>query len=473
MPSSKTVQRRLAPRWRFFSQSNDGELYIEGISVSHIAHKYGTPVYVMVEREIRDRLRRFQNAFSYPKLRPQYASKCNSNLEILRMCREEGFDLDASSVGEIILGLLADFTPEQITFTSLFKTEQDILFAAKIGVSAITLDSLEEIRRTERLGQKISQKIKIFLRINPLISLGKYSTKKHKYGIPLHQAKKAINQAIASEYLNLKGLHFHGANITDPRAYYLAARKLLQLAKYSLQKGNRIENIDLGGGFPVQVGSDKKCFQPEDMGIDFSRYFERQCHNIGLAPPTLIFEPGKFIVQNSGIGITKIVSKKKLPFGDVLVVDGSTYSFVPDVIVAHEKYAILPATKMNKPFNKNYDVAGCTCDIIDAIAIKHKFPLLDENDLLLIMDVGAYSSVLATNFNTLKRAPMVLVRENQSLKLIRRRDRYSEMFAPELDILKVADPKELKNYYNLHRTSIDKIWAGNTNGNGKKHDTNS
>ncbi len=466
VPISKPPKRRLDPRWRFLTQSHSGELFIEGISVSTIAHKYQTPVYVMIEREIRDRLRRFQNAFSYPKLRPQYASKCNSNLEILRICREEGFELDASSVGEIILGLLADFTPEQITFTNLYKTDQDILFAAKVGVLAITLDSLEEIQRTETLGKKIGQQIRIFLRVNPMITLGKYSTKKHKYGIPLHQIKKAINLCVSSEYLDLKGLHFHGSNISDPRVYYIATRKMLQLAKYSLSKGNRIEYIDLGGGFPVQVGNDKKCFQPEDMGIDFSHYFEKQCHKIGLATPVLIFEPGKFVVQNSGIGITKIVSKKKLPVAETLVVDGSSYSFVPDVIVIHEKYTILPATKMNRPFNKTYDIAGCTCDVIDAIATKQRFPLLEENDLLAIMDVGAYSSVLATNFNTLKRAPMVLVRENQTLKLIRRRDRYSEMFAPELDILKVADPKELKNYYNIHRTSIDKIWTGNPS-NGK------
>ena len=118
---SKIYQK---PRWDYLTQTKNGALMIEGLSVHDIVKKFGSPVYVMVERAIRERFRQFKKAFPYPKLRVQYATKCNSNLEIMRIANEEGIELDASSVGEIILGLLADFAPQEITFTNLYKTEQ-------------------------------------------------------------------------------------------------------------------------------------------------------------------------------------------------------------------------------------------------------------------------------------------------------------------------------------------------------------
>src|SRR3989338_10186274 len=144
-------------RWRhFLSQDKDGILHIEGISVRDLQKKYGTPLYVFVEEEIRQRFRNFKKAFTYPKFLPQYPCKVNSNLEVLRIAREEGFEFDASSVGEMILGLLADFEPYQITFTNLYKTEHDIVFAITIGVKAITVDSLEE-RSEEHTSELQSQ----------------------------------------------------------------------------------------------------------------------------------------------------------------------------------------------------------------------------------------------------------------------------------------------------------------------------
>src|SRR3989344_2026786 len=135
-------------RWRhFLSVDKEGILHVEGVSVKDLQKRFGTPLYVFVEEEIRHRLRSFKNAFNYGQFKPQYACKCNSNLEVLRIVREEGFEFDASSVGEIILGLLADFEPNQITFTNLYKTEQDLFFAATVGVKAITVDSTEELAK--------------------------------------------------------------------------------------------------------------------------------------------------------------------------------------------------------------------------------------------------------------------------------------------------------------------------------------
>src|SRR3989338_8401097 len=132
--------RYMRERWQnFLSQDSRGMLMIERVPVDRLVEKYGTPLYVMVESEIRSRLRRFKKVF--PNFNLQYAVKCNSNLEILRIAREEGFDLDCSSVGELILGLLADFKPKQLMLTNLFKNEQALHFAVKMGIQAITADS--------------------------------------------------------------------------------------------------------------------------------------------------------------------------------------------------------------------------------------------------------------------------------------------------------------------------------------------
>lgn len=463
-------KRYLKPKWSFLGQDRKGILTLEGVPVTDLAQKYGTPLYILIESEIRDRLRRFKNAFLYEKLRPQYACKCNSNLEILKIVREEGFELDVSSVGEIILGLLADFSPDQITFTNLYKTEQDIMFAAKVGVRAITADSLEEIRKIGTVAEKMQSPIRMFIRINPNIRYGNKVQKIHsfgtplvaaKYGIPIAYAKKAIAMAKSYEFIDIIGLHFHGGYMPNYRVYFQAAKKLLKLAKFCKEEHNIIiQDIDLGGGFPVQY-NDEAIFTPEEMGKKFVRYFKKLLVNYDLQWPNLVFEPGKFIVANAGVGLVKVISKKPTKNKKILVTDGSTYAMLPDPIIYQTYYEILPATRMSLPRVRKYDIAGCTCDCIDILASNRKLPVLKENDILAIMDTGAYSNAMASNFNNLKRPPMVMIKENGSIKLIRRRDRYSEMFAPELDVLKMADPKEMKQLYNLSRINMGKIWGPN------------
>ena len=195
------------------------------------------------------------------------------------------------------------------------------------------------------------------------------------------------------------------------------------------------------------------------MGKKFVEFFMKKIIQYDLPPPYLIFEPGKFICAHAGMGLVKVISKKNLGKKKVLVTDGSTYAFVPDPIIYHAYYEMLPANKMNRRVCKKYTIAGCTCDSIDIIGSNRDFPQLEEHDLIAIMDCGAYSNVMASNFNTLKRAPMVMIREDGTVKLIRRRDRYSEMFAPELDVLKMADPQELKKFYDISRLNLDKLWG--------------
>ncbi len=446
-------------RWDFLTDRKNGTLYIEGVSVHELAKKYCTPLYVIVERAIRERFREFKKAFPYPRLRVQYATKCNSNLEIMRIANQEDIELDASSVGEIILALLADFEPREITFTNLYKTEQDILFAARVGVQAITADSIEELAVIEQAGKKLRKKIPVFLRFNPIIDLGSYTTRKLQYGIPYAWFRKSIDIAMKLRHLDVVGLHFHGSYISNPKVYFIAAKKMFKIAEYLITEYNhRIKFLDLGGGFPIATG-DEEVFHPRDMGARLSAYIMYQANKIGLPLPKLIFEPGKFCVANAGMGLVKVISSKRTGNLRTVIVDGSTYAFLPDPLIYEAFYDMLPATKMRRRRQYNYRVSGCTCDSIDLLSKSVYLPRLEAGDLLAIMDCGAYSNTMASNFNSLKRAPIVMIKENGTTKLIRRRDRYSDMFAPELDVLKVADPNELKHYYNLLRVNMNKVWG--------------
>lgn len=448
-------RKYLRSRWKhFLSQDKEGDLLIEGVRVCEIVKKHGSPAYILIDQEIRNRCRDFFDAFKYPRFRPQYACKCNSNLEVLKIVREEGFDFDASSVGEIILGLLADFTPEQITFTNLYKTKKDIIFAANIGISAITIDSLEELGTAIEAAKQIKRVIPIMLRVNPMIKEGKFTTKKQHYGIPFSFMKTAILEAAREPLIKLKGLHYHGSYAHNFRGYLTAAKKLTDLAVFAKIHGIIIDMLDFGGGFPVEapkVYCPSKYFKISDFGSNFTPYFKKLCEKKGLGMPTLVFEPGKSIVANAGIGIIKIISKKKLDKKEILVTDGSCYSMFPDVLISHCDYEILPATKMRSKGTHKYDIAGSTCDCIDVIATCQKMPFLEKEDLLVVMDCGAYSFVMGSNFNNLKRAPIISINKEGKTKLIRRRDRYTEIFATELDVLKVADKKEMKIFYNLLR----------------------
>lgn len=469
----RSINRRyFRSRWKLFlKQDSSGELYIHDYSVTDLAKKFGTPLYVYSEDEIRTRMRRMKNVFSgYRNVSFQYPCKINSNLEILKIAREEGFDIDVSSPGEIILALLADFEPSDISFTNLYKSDQDIYFAAKLGVRYITTDYIEEISKINEVGKNLGKVIDIMIRINPLLQIGSYSTYGHKYGIPINEARDAIDIATSKEFVNMKGFHFHGAYVNNQKVYFEAAKKLMELAEYAKGLGNKIEIIDLGGGFPRETMA-KKVFQPEDMGEKFIKFFKKllKKHNLEEEEPMLVFEPGKFTLASAGVGILNVISNKILPNDQyVAVTDGSTYGFVPDVLIdTGLQYDVMPATKMDMPRIYDYMIAGLTCDHWDIIARKRKLPKLEMGDLLMVMDIGAYSHVMASNFNNIKRAPMVLIDGEGNLKLIRRRDRYSEMFAPELDVLKVADPNELKKYYDLSRVNLQRLWSGSlkeTNG---------
>jgi hypothetical protein len=278
---------------------------------------------------------------------------------------------------------------------------------------------------------------------------------------------RAVDLAIKSPYVDFDGFHFFGGYVYHTRVYKAVARILVKLIKRCHDKGIRVRRLDMGGGFPAAIGPED-AFPIEDMK-DFPAFFKKLMDKNGLPPLELIFEPGKSIVLNAGIGLMKVIARKRLGAKSRMVnVDSSSYNFVPDTLVQGAlkveegglRYDILPASKMNAPRIHSVTIGGNTCDCWDLMARDVELPKMRVGDIVAIMDVGGYAQVLANNFNTIKRASVVMIRPDGTLKLIRRRDRYSEMFAPELDVLKLAGPDELEKYNNIYRVNIDEIWRG-------------
>lgn len=457
--SSPVSDRYMRSRWEgFLSQDERGMLLIEGVPVDRIARKYGTPLYIMVESEIRRNFRRFRKTFGKDVVL-QYAVKCQSNLEVLRIAREEGFELDCSSVGELILGLLADLDPRQLTLTNLYKTEQDLHFAAKIGVQSVTADSLEELENIARTARKLRTQVRTVIRVNPLITVGRYTTKGNKYGIPLPDVEAAVRFAASSPYVDVRGLHFMGGYVHSVKVYKEAAKTMVALAaRCERIKGVKMRTLSLGGGFPVSIG-EEKSFPIEDMA-GFTDFYKKLCRTHGVPHLQLILEPGKSIVMNACVSLMRVIANKKIHRDlRMLIVDGSTYNVVPDALIQTQlAYDVLPASAMSAPRTETVDIAGNTCDAWDVISRGRGMPRLEADDLVAVMDTGAYAQVMASNFNTIKRPAMIMIAPDGSIRQIRRKDRYSEMFAPELDVLKMADPNELERYHNLYRVNIDRIW---------------
>jgi len=311
------------------------------------------------------------------------------------------------------------------------------------------------------VGEKLGLKINLFLRLNPLIDLGNYTTRYQQYGIPYPDAKKAVDYAMKHPHLELTGFHFHGSYISDPQVYVMAAQKLLKVVRYATDLGAKIKYLDLGGGFPPNDNSHPqygKMYDLPEGGKKIVEGIQKLLQKYQLAAPYLIFEPGKHIVSNAMMALTKIVSEKNMGKNKMVILNGSVYNLVADIFVSKLTYHFLPANKMRQPRTERYRITGSTCDCIDVFSKGEAMPKLEKDDLLMIMDCGAYSEVFASNFNSLKRAPIILISPDGTTKLVRRRDRYAEMFAPQLDALKVADPNELKFFYNLHRINIEKIW---------------
>lgn len=383
----------------------NGEMLIGGIPVTKLAERYGTPVYVTDELALRENFRRINKAFSrYIRTRIHYACKANTNLAILRILRQEGSYIDAVSIGEVETCLRAGFSPDRIMYTGVSVSTKELEAVASKGV-LINIDSFSEMRRLA----KIRKEIPISIRVNPDVGAGHHDhvvtgSRKSKFGIPKEEIVRAYTEAVDLDLIPV-GLHAHiGAGVQDVEPFVKVTEVLTSIARELEDKLKiNLEFIDIGGGIGIP-------YKPEEKPMDLELLAKEVVSKIeeGCSVKTLAVEPGRYIVADTTVLLTRIVDIKETSEKKFACVDAGFNVLIRPAFYGSYHHVVV-ANKLNAPGEVIYDVVGPICESGDFLAKERLLPRLEEGDLLVVYDAGAYGFAMSSQYNSRPRCREILV----------------------------------------------------------------
>ena len=400
-------------------------LLSNGVDPLELVEKYGSPLYVYDTSIIGRQYKRMADAFSVPKLKINYACKANTNLSLLKFICQQGAGLDAVSPQEVELGLRAGFRPEDIIFTPSCATLEDVKQVIGHGVR-INIDSISLL---EQFGHEYPD-TPVGVRINPHIMAGgntKISTGHidSKFGISIHQLPHIL-RVVEATGLKIDGLHMHsGSDILDATSFLLGADVLLNTARNFPD----LEYIDLGSGFKVPYKPNDIETDIEEVGERISERFKNFCQEYGR-DLSLIFEPGKFLVSEAGYFFVKVSVVKPTPSTVFLGVDSGLNHLIRPMFYG-SYHRILNVSRPNgKP--RIYTVVGYICET-DTFANNRKISDAQEGDVLCLLNAGAYSFSMSSNYNSRFRPAEVLIHEGQDY-LIRKRETMEDILRNQVEV---------------------------------------
>ncbi len=397
------------------------KLKIDGFDISSLGRKYRTPVYCYSFKKIKDNVLSFKNHFKNINPLICYAVKANANLNILKEIKNLNLGADVVSMGELIKALKSGINPKKIVFSGVGKTPTEIRYAINKNILLINTESKSEILEIEKIAKAKKKIINIGIRLNPntdaqtlsQISTGK---KENKFGVNQSQFLQLVKYLKTSKYLNLNCLSVHiGSQILNIKPY----QNMLKVVDNTIKKSNHeFEFVDLGGGMGID-------YNHNNSKLDFKRYsrdierFKKQ-NNCKI-----IFEPGRSIIGNSAILISKIIYIKEGYKKDFVILDTAMNDLIrPALYGAHHK--IIPYRRSNNNKNKNYEFVGPICESTDTFATIKKYQKLKEKEFIVICDVGAYGTSLASNYNV-RPKPLEILIKGSKIKVIRKRQKISEL----------------------------------------------
>ena len=399
----------------------DNKLKIEKINVQDIAKKYGTPTYCYSYARLKKNINNFQKNFRSFSPLICFAVKSNTNVNLIREIKKFGLGADVVSKGELMMALKAGVSPKKIVFSGVGKTSEEINFAVEKKILLINAESESEIREIDRVAKIKKRKVKIGIRLNPntdaktlsQISTGK---KENKFGVNEKTFFKLVNFCKSSKNIDLKCLSVHiGSQILDYKPY----EKMLRVVDRIIHKINhKFEFIDLGGGMGIS-------YKYEDKKLNYSKYSEIIKKFLKKNKSKIIFEPGRSIIGDTGILISKIIYIKKNESKNFIILDAAMNDLMrPALYGAHHK--ILPSTKSKKKSNKTYEFVGPICESTDKFNTLKNFQELEEKDLIAICDVGAYGMSLSSNYNVRLKPSEILIKGSK-IKIIRKKQKYKDL----------------------------------------------
>ena len=387
--------------------------YIENISVDKICKIAGTPTYIYSYNKIKENILNFKRQFNSIDPLTCFSVKSNNNINILKIIKSFGLGADVVSMGELIRALKAGISPKKIVFSGVGKTKEELKFAIKNKILLINTESESELKMIEKIAKSMKKKIDIGLRLNPdtdAKTLSKISTgkKENKFGLDRRELLGIINNIKNSKYLNLLCLSVHiGSQITSHKPYEKMLKELSDTIKASKYK---FEYIDLGGGMGIQYDKSEKA-------LNYVKYLSLIKKFLKKYKCKIIFEPGRSIIGNTGYLASRVIYMKNSGKKNFVILDAAMNDFMRPALYG-ARHKILAAKKNNSKSNKIYEFVGPICETTDKFLTTSKFQVLNEGDVVLICDVGAYGIVLSSNYN-LRTIPKEVLIKGSKIKTIK------------------------------------------------------
>lgn len=408
-------------------------LHCDSVSVASLAKKYGTPLYVYSASTIRERFRAFDSAFDDFPHTVCYSVKANSNLSLLRMLAKLGSGFDVVSGGELERVLRADKrAAHKVVFSGVGKTAEEIDLALRSGILMFNAESESEVSVIAERAARLKKRAPLALRVNPDVSAGTHpyistGLHKHKFGVPLDEARRIYRRAAQSKHLDVIGVSSHiGSQITDVTPFAAALSRLADLVRTLGKHGISIRYVDAGGGLGIPYNDATKLPEFAMHTRAYALAVTRPLAGLGVH---LLLEPGRAIVGPAGALITRVLYAKSNNGKRFLVVDAAMNDLIrPSLYGAH--HDIIPVALSSRRIAK-YDVVGPICETGDFFARDRELPAINEGDLLAILDAGAYGMSLSSNYNTRRRAAEVMV-DGRTIRQIRRRDSIGDLLKNEI-----------------------------------------
>ncbi len=405
----------------------DGAMHCDGVSLEALAARVGTPSYVYSAQSIREQYTRLTEAFAGTPHRLHYSVKANSSLAILALLREMGAGVDIVSGGELFRSLRAGYTGSGIVFSGVGKTETEIAEALAAGVLLINIESEEELRLVNEVAGRVKQRARIALRINPEVTVDtphpytRTGEKGMKFGIPYDEALRVASVALGLKNVQLAGLDMHvGSQIALFGPYEMGLQRLLSLLEEMRAAGaSDIRYVDIGGGLAVTYDTERPI-DATQLGAKVSALLA----GTGLE---LIVEPGRFIVGNAGVLLTRVLYRKRSGGKEYVITDAGMNDLLrPSHYNAYHRIeAVGPVGGRMVA-----DVVGPVCESGDFFALNREIDDVSAGDLLAIHSAGAYGFVMASQYNSRPKAAEVLV-DGERYGVVTERETYDDLVRGE------------------------------------------
>ena len=408
-----------------FIHSDHGVLFAEGVSLESIAKQFSTPTYIYSKNTLIQTFESFKKGLLKTDHLICFAVKSNSNIAILNLFASLGAGFDIVSGGELERVIYAGGDPQKIVFSGVGKTEPEIELALKANILCFNAESRSELLRIQEVAKKLNVKASISIRVNPDVDAKTHpyistGLKDNKFGVDFNQAMPLYIEAKSMSHIEIKGIDCHiGSQITELKPFLDSLDRVLSLVDLLKKNDIHLSHIDIGGGIGI-------CYQDESPP-DFEIYIKEILNKIKDLNVKIIFEPGRALVGNAGVLLSKVEYLKQNDIKHFAIIDAAMNDLMRPTL--YDAYHEIKVVREHDEKPQSFDVVGPVCESGDFIA-KNRSLKLKENDLICIMSAGAYGMSMSSNYNSRGRAAEVMV-DQDKLYEIRTREKSSDLFKLE------------------------------------------